>query len=123
MHQPIVVQIGDIVPMETDDSVIHLRIVGFKYTRDTLYIKRVLDIEDSEVAERVLPSEIEVSDLHFNSLPGYLVHSDSLNAVKLIDPSILSCPPAALPRFTMSHLGKLKTVQEPYFERALQKMK
>ena len=61
MIQPIVVQIGDIVPIEIDNNVIYLRILSFKYTRDTSYIRRVLDIEDSEVAEKVLPTEIEVS--------------------------------------------------------------
>ena len=116
------VQIGDVVPIEYEESIFYLRIVSLKYTRDTNYMRRVLDIEDSEVAQRVLPNEIEVSELLFNSLPGYLIHRDSLKSVKLQDPSVLICPPATLPRFTMSHYGKLETVMEPYFERALQKM-
>ena len=115
-------QIGDVVPIETEESITYLRIVSLKYTRDTTYMKRVLDIQDAEVAERVLPTEIEVSELLFNSQPGYLVCTDALKSVKLQDPSFLVCPPATLPRFSMSHLGKLDTIMEPYFVRALEKV-
>ena len=77
------VQIGDVVPIETEESITYIRIVSLKYTRDTTYMKRVLDIQDAEVAERVLPTEIEVSELLFNSQPGYLVCTDALKSVKL----------------------------------------
>ena len=48
-------------------------------------MQRVLDISDPAIASEVLPAEIEVSELSFNSQAGYLVHSDYLERVTLLE--------------------------------------
>ena len=61
-----------------------LRVVRLEYERDTNYARRVLDVDDDEVAARYFATRVQVSDLSFNERAGYLCHQDSLEEVELL---------------------------------------
>ena len=113
---PQIVQIGDCVPVhcgqKKERDLVYLRVVSLKYRRDVKYMQKVLDITDPEIAQKVLPGEIEVSELSFNSSPGYLVHKDHLQHVTLLeqDGDKLVCPPQSLPRYTLTNYSELTTL-------------
>ena len=74
LEHPQIVQIGDCIPIkyrlsngQPEKNSAYLRVVNLKYKRDTKYMRRVLDISDPTIASEVLPAEIEVSELSFNS--------------------------------------------------------
>jgi len=60
-----------------------LKVTSLKYKKENGYLLKVLDIKDDEVAEKTLPTEIEVTDLTFNQYPGYLLHHSHLSTVEL----------------------------------------
>ena len=88
-QKPQIVQIGDCVPIHisqnSETDLIFLKVVSLKHMRAVKYKQKVLDITDPQITEKVLPREVEVSELSFNEQPGYLIHTDHLEHVKLLE--------------------------------------
>lgn len=83
-ERPQLVQISDVVPIQIDQRcLVYLRVVWLEYVRDTTYYRRVLGINDDEIASKVLKDRILVTELSFNERRGYLCHSSALESIEL----------------------------------------
>ena len=83
---PQIIQISDVVPLQLNDGAIaFLRVIMLEYLCDTTFYRRVLDIEDDDIAKKVLPERIKVTDMTFNECKGYLCHAESLEKVDIFD--------------------------------------
>jgi hypothetical protein len=57
-------------------------VIRLNYLRDNVeYLKKVADINDEEIAQKLLPQEVEVSELTYNECAGYLLHSSKLKQI------------------------------------------
>ena len=70
--KPWILQIADVVPLKlrgsdgTDSRIVFLRVVWLEYLSDPTFYRRVLDIEDDQIAERVLSERVKVTEMSFN---------------------------------------------------------
>ena len=94
---------------------------------DTTFYERVLDIKDADVAKKLLPVRIKVTELSYNERQGYLCHSSALEEVIISESepemSAQSVADSSLPKNALSYFGGLRlTSNLSYVNRTIQEL-
>ncbi len=84
-NHPMVIQIGDIISVNSRDSVFHLKVIALTIEQQRReYQKKVLDISDEKAKDVKGLDCVTVDEVSFNEHYSYLLHSKVLKELEII---------------------------------------